>query len=225
MTPSVLKAQLAVFIRGGKAEALRDYLLTLRTTDFRLAGTVLADKTLWEMLKTENAVADFWTFAAVLVAADSRAFLGTMLKAATALRLKAPTPAFAAACTTAIDYRKVLEALVPTAVTPTEVNALTQMFATEESVIEAVLFKVGTAPAYFVLFNLLKQHEDDAPYLRRFGIELIRKGDKRSFNLACIIKEYFGLPELPGTFSLSLQPYELSRLDTSYDTFLTIINR
>lgn len=225
MTPSVLKAQLAVFIRGGKSEALRDYLLTLRTADFRLAGTVLADKTLWEMLNTESAVADFWTFAAVLVAADSRAFLGTMLKAAIALRLNAPTPAFAVACTTAIDCRKVLEALVPTAATPMEVNALLQAFASEESVNEAVLFKVGTAPAYFVLFNLLKQHEDDAPYLRRFGIELIRKGDKRSFNLACIIKEYFGLPELPGTFSLSLQPYELSRLDTSYDTFLTIINR
>lgn len=218
MTPSVLKAQLAVIIRAGKAEALRDYLLTLRNADFRLAGTVLADKTLW-------GDADFWTFAAVLVAADSRAFLGTMLKAATALRLNVPPLAFAAVCTTVIDCRKVLEALLPTAAHPAEVNTLLQLFSVEASVMEAVLFKVGTAPAYFVLFNQLKQHEDDAAYLRRFGIELIRKGDKRSFNLACIIKEYFGLPELPGTFSLSLQPYELSRLDTSYDTFLTIINR
>lgn len=218
MTPSVLKTQLLVFIRAGKAEALRDYLLSLRNADFRLAGTVLADKTLWSD-------ADFWTFAAVLVSVDSRAFLGTMLKAATALRFNTPTPAFAAACTTAIDCRKVLEALLPTAVSPTEVNTLTQMFDNEELTHETILFKVGTAPAYFVLFNLLKQHEDDAAYLRRFGIELIRKGDKRSFNLACIIKEYFALPELPGTFSLSLQPYELSRLDTSYDTFLTIINR
>lgn len=218
MTNSVLKTQLLVFIRAGKAEAMRDYLLSLRNADFRLAGTVLTDKTLW----TD---ADFWTFAATLVATNSRAFLGTMLKAAAALGLTAPTKAFADACTTTIDCRKALESLLPHAVTPVEVNDLLQMFRLDDHLYEAILFVVGTAPAYFVLFNLLKQHEDDVPYLRRFGVELIRKGDKRSFNLACIIKEYFDLPELPGTFSLSLQPYELSRLDTSYDTFLTIINR
>lgn len=231
MTNSVLKAQLSVFIRAGKTEAMRDYLLSLRNADFRLAGMVLAEKTLW-------ADADFWAFATTLVSANSRAFLGTMLKAALAQSLTTPTKAFAEACSTAIDCRKALEALLPTAKTPTEVNTLLQMFhadmATAPSGVivsdstssrEPLLFKVGTAPAYFVLFNLLKQHDDDASYLRRYGVELIRKGDKRSFNLACIIKEYFALPELPGTFSLSLQPYELSRLDTSYETFLTIINR
>lgn len=228
MTSNVLKSQLLVFIRAGKAEAMRDYLLSLRNADFRLAGSVLTDKTLW-------ADADFWTFAATLVVTNSRAFLGTMLKAATALGLTAPTKAFADACSTAIDCRKVLEALLPAATNPGEVNALLQQFLAKETIVnatdasvpfsETILFKVGTAPAYFVLFNLLKLHEDDVAYLRRFGVELIRKGDKRSFNLACIIKEYFDLPELPGTFSLSLQPYELSRLDTSYDTFLTIINR
>lgn len=231
MTNSVLKAQLSVFIRAGKTEALRDYLMTLRNADFRLAGMVLADKDLWTN-------ADFWAFATTLVSTNSRAFLGTMLKAALLQGLTIPTKAFADACTTTIDCRKALEALLPKATSPTNVKTLLQMFredmssassdvATSSSTLsrEALLFKVGTAPAYFVLFNLLKQHEDDAAYLRRYGVELIRKGDKRSFNLACIIKEYFALPELPGTFSLSLQPYELSRLDTSYDTFLTIINR
>lgn len=218
MTQSVLKAQLAVFIRAGKTEALRDYLLTLRNADFRLSGTVLTDKTLW-------ADADFWDFATVLVAANSRAFLGTMLKAAIACSQVCPTTEFAAVCLTDIDKRKVLETLMPQTVTPTEINDLFVRFHVEDTIREMMLFKAGTAAAYFVLFNHLKQHEDDLAHLRRFGVELIRKGDKRSFNLACILKEYFGLPELPGTFSLSLQPYELSRLDTSFDTFLTIINR
>lgn len=218
MTPSVLKTQLHVFIRAGKAEALRDYLMTLRNADFRLAGVVLAEKALW-------ADADFWAFAAPLVAANSRAFLGTMLKAATSLGLTSPTEAFAEACTTDIDRRKALEALLPHAAEATALNALLEMFPLEDSMREALLFKVGTAPAYFVLFNLLKQHEDEAAYLRRYGIELIRKGDKASFNLACILKEYFDLPELPGTFSLSLPPYELSRLDTSYESFKRILQR
>lgn len=235
MTPSVLKAQLAVFIRAGKAEALRDYLLSLRNADFRLAGAVLTEKTLWDVARTEGDDSDFWTFAAVLVTANSRAFLGTMLKAAMALGLTTPSAAFAKACTTAVDCRKVLEALLPLAANPADVNALMLQFREDENIgdksghsvplTETLLFRVGTPPAYFVLFNLLKQHEDDAAYLRRFGVELIRKGDKRSFNLACIIKEYFALPELPGTFSLSLQPYELSRLDTNYDSFLSILNK
>lgn len=235
MTPSVLKAQLAVFIRKGKAEALRDYLLSLRNADFRLAGAVLAEKALWgESLQGADIAADFWKMAAVLVAANSRAFLGTMLKAAAALGLTTPTETFAEVCTTAVDCRKALEALLPYALDPAAVNALLLQFRAEETPeekagaaiwVETLLFKVGTAPAYFVLFNLLKQHEDDAAYLRRFGVELIRKGDKRSFNLASIVKEYFGLPALPGTFSLSLKPYELSRLDTNYSTFLTILNR
>lgn len=235
MTQSVLKDQLAVFIRAGKAEALRDYLLALRNADFRLAGAVLTEKTLWEVARTEQADTDFWTFAAVLVTANSRAFLGTMLKAAVTLGLTTPSAAFAQACTTDIDCRKVLEALLPLATSPEDINALMLQFRTEENrgnkpgnpvtLTETLLFKIGTPPAYFVLFNLLKQHEDDAAYLRRFGVELIRKGDKRSFNLACIIKEYFALAELPGTFSLSLKPYELSRLDTSYTTFLTILNK
>lgn len=218
MTPSVLKAQLSVFIKAGRAEALRDYLLTLRTADFRLAGIVLADPILWSD-------SDLWTFAATLVDANSRAFLGTMLKAAVSIGLLLPTAAFAEACTTAIDRRKVLEALLPQAEDAYTVNALLQMFPLENVARETVLFKVGTAPAYFALFNLLKHHEDQPLYLRRYGIELIRKGDKVSFNLACIIKEYFALPELPGTFSLSLPPYELSRLDTSYDSFKRILQR
>lgn len=218
MTNSVLKAQLAVHIRSGKAEALRDYLASLRSADFRLAGAVLADKSLWTGC-------DFWHFASVLVSANNRAYLGTMLKAAVAGKMFFPTEEFVASCTTAIDRRKVLEALLPHASTPADIQSLLQLFKTEDHQAEALLFVVGTVSSYFVLFNLLKQHEDDAPYLRRYGIELIRKGDKHSFNLACIIKEYFALPELPCTFSLALQPYELSRLDTSYDTFLTIINR
>lgn len=232
MTPSILKTQIAVFIRQEKAEALRDYLASLRNADFRLAGQILADKQLWDHLPedtedTENTEDTmFWHFAAVLVAANNRAYLGTMLKAATATKSLMPTVEFATTCTTDIDKKKVLEALLPTQKTPSDVNAMLQMFGFDSAAAtENILFKIGTSVCYFVLFNLLKQYEDRHDYLRRICIELIRKGDKYSFNLACIIKEYFGLAELPGTFSLSLQPYELSRLDANYDTFLSIIRK
>lgn len=226
MTPSILKTQIAVFIRQEKAESLRDYLASLRNADFRLAGQILADRQLWEHLPEATANTMFWHFAAVLVAANNRAYLGTMLKAATATKSLMPTVEFATTCTTDIDKKKVLEALLPTQKTPSDVNAMLQMFGFDSAAAtENILFKIGTPACYFVLFNLLKQYEDRHDYLRRICIELIRKGDKYSFNLACIIKEYFGLAELPGTFSLSLQPYELSRLDANYDTFLSIIRK
>lgn len=226
MTPSILKTQIAVFIRQEKAESLRDYLASLRNADFRLAGQILADRQLWEHLPEATANTMFWHFAAVLVAANNRAYLGTMLKAATATKSLMPTVEFATTCTTDIDKKKVLEALLPTQNTPSDVNAMLQMFGFDSAAAtENILFKIGTPVCYFILFNLLKQYEDRHDYLRRICIELIRKGDKYSFNLACIIKEYFGLAELPGTFSLSLQPYELSRLDANYDTFLSIIRK
>ena len=226
MTPSILKTQIAVFIRQEKAESLRDYLASLRNADFRLAGQILADRQLWEHLPEATANTMFWHYAAVLVAANNRAYLGTMLKAATATKSLMPTVEFAATCTTDIDKKKVLEALLPTQKTPSDVNAMLQMFGFDSAAAtENILFKIGTPVCYFVLFNLLKQYEDRHDYLRRICIELIRKCDKYSFNLACIIKEYFGLAELPGTFSLSLQPYELSRLDANYDTFLSIIRK
>jgi hypothetical protein len=48
---------------------------------------------------------------------------------------------------------------------------------------------------------------------------LMKRGDALSFNLASLMKEYFGLEEMKGTFSLRLKPFELARLETSYRAF------
>jgi hypothetical protein len=47
----------------------------------------------------------------------------------------------------------------------------------------------------------------------------MKRGDGLSFNLASLIKAYFGLDELKGTFSLRLKPYELARIESSYKAF------
>ena len=54
---------------------------------------------------------------------------------------------------------------------------------------------------------------------------LMKKGDSRSFNLACILKQYFGLADISGQFSLRIQDYELSRLDQGYDYFVKMMNK
>ena len=88
-----------------------------------------------------------------------------------------------------------------------------------------VLLKASTTASYFLLFKQLKEMDAEPAYLRRIAVELIRKGDKCSFNFAAILQRYFDLGNLPGTFSLQMPPYELSRLDQSFDHFLKILLR
>lgn len=220
MIISALRIHLSAAVHGGSPETLLQTLKALRTADFRQSGNVLADPAFWQGI-------DFWTFATALVQADSRAYLGTMLKAAVRVGQGTATDAFAEACTTIIDRRKALDALLPLAETPEEVTDLLTRFratsADPDLQPEPLLLRCVTPAASFVLFQHLRAIEDSPDLLRRYGVALIRRGDRLAFNLASILQAYFDLAPLPGTFSLHLEPFEFSRLDTSYDTFHKII--
>ena len=85
------------------------------------------------------------------------------------------------------------------------------------------LLPVSTMPARFLLFNSLHFIDHDQPQLVRIATFLVKQGDGLSFNLASLMKTYFGLPRPLGTFSLSLQPYELARIAGSYDVFFRVM--
>ena len=81
------------------------------------------------------------------------------------------------------------------------------------------LLSAGTLPCYYELFQQLKKVEHDTKLLRTYSVQLMQRGDNLSYNMASILQSYFALGELPGTFSLRLRDYELSRLDGSYELF------
>jgi len=228
---AALRTRLSSHLALCRFDALRDHLLALRNAEFRAASVVLAEANFWSSLSDEA----FWSAFRTLCRADSRAFLGTLLKAAVGRRkrggLQWTAPDFLGFCredATAIDRRKMLEALLPLASTPEEAESLlAELWHREdgEKVRAAQLFRAATSPTYFLLFKTLRHFEDDKNYLRRVALELMRRGDKAAFNLAGMLREYFALGELPGTFALQLPPYELSRLDSRYDAFLKILNR
>jgi hypothetical protein len=228
---AALRTRLSSHLALCRFDALRDHLLALRNAEFRAASVVLAEANFWTSLSDEA----FWSAFRTLCRADSRAFLGTLLKAAVGRRkrggLQWTAPDFLGFCredATAIDRRKMLEALLPLASTPEEAESLLgELWHREdgEKVRAAQLFRAATPPTYFLLFKTLRHFEDDKNYLRRVALELMRRGDKAAFNLAGMLREYFALGELPGTFALQLPPYELSRLDSRYDAFLKILNR
>ena len=228
---AALRTRLSSHLALCRFDALRDHLLALRNAEFRAASVVLAEANFWTSLSDEA----FWSAFRTLCRADSRAFLGTLLKAAVGRRkhggLQWTAPDFLGFCredATAIDRRKMLEALLPLASTPEEAESLLgELWHREEGekVRAAQLFRAATSATYFLLFKTLRHFEDDKNYLRRVALELMRRGDKAAFNLAGMLREYFALGELPGTFALQLPPYELSRLDSRYDAFLKILNR
>lgn len=228
---AALRTRLSSHLSMGNFEALRDHLAALRTAEFRAAGVVLAEANFWSPLTDEA----FWAAFRTLCRADSRAFLGTLLKAAVGRRKRAGLhfggAHFSTFCreeATTIDRRKMLEAFLPLAVEPAEAESLLEMLwqrADGEKVRVAQLFRAATPATYFLLFKALRHFDDDKLYLRRVALELMRRGDKQAFYLAGMLREYFALGELPGTFALQLPPYELSRLDSRYDAFLKILNR
>ena len=122
-----LRSQISAFVSARQAEALRDYLRTLRNSDFRAAGIVMSEAKCWEQLDE----AEFWHFFLILNVDNARAYLGTLLKA-TVARHKVQSLTFegeyfgrfATETATDIDRRKALEALLPLLSAPEAVEQM-----------------------------------------------------------------------------------------------------
>lgn len=222
-----LKQKLQVFLQTRNAVGLASALTMLSVADFRVAGTLLADDLLLQLSSDE-----YWTFFLTVVPTNSKAYLGTFLKAARKLYAKqqlklqeAPLKEFAEVATV-IDKRKLLEALLPIVCRVDEAMLLIRIFSSWQ--IESAgsyLLNAHTPVTYYLLFQLLKMADSRPDILRHYVILLIRKGGNLSFNLASIICHYFDLQDVPGRFSLSLQPYELGRLDQGFQSFEAMLKR
>ena len=62
--------------------------------------------------------------------------------------------------------------------------------------------------------------------LSAYGVDVsrvVRKGDRLSFNMAAIVRQYFDITSIPGTFSLNLPPYAQGRMERSPENFLKVL--
>ncbi len=120
---------------------------------------------------------------------------------------------------------KVVRMAVPLLATDRQILSLFRLFGfTDEKGTVAVLVKETSPHAYYALFETLKQVPDDRQLQRAACLAVMRKSDDLSFNMASILKSYFGLDDIRSTFSLRIEPYELSFIDRSYDNFLRVLN-
>ena len=209
---------------------LLDHFKAMSHGQFRMASTALADSALLsENCSEEN----YWKVFAGIVPTNPKAFLGTFLKAAVRryeegglhISLSPELQSFAAQASP-IDKRKVMDAFLPKVKTSEEVDVLLRLFVTGEPKDRVnALLKVDTAVACYCLFRELRQQEGEDALIHQTALSLMRRQTKHGYNLASMIQAYFGLAPLPGSFSLRLNPYELSQLERSEEEFMKILKR
>ena len=213
-------------------QQLLAYLAEMSNAQFRNASRVLGERLLPSV---GNDV--FWQNFSTLFLSDRKAYLGTLLKALV-LRLSPRgaevttsgleesgiwEPEFVSVCAelTDTDRKKVLLALLPLFASPSDAERLLlQCGLNEGSAWIPFLLQVQSRPCYFLLLKALRYVEHDKPLLIRTCHFLMKRGDGLSFSMASLLRLSFGLEEVRGTFSLSLEPYQLARIEQSYDAFL-----
>ena len=222
-------------------EALVTYLDSLSHSQFRTAGYLIGER-----LLTNLSAESFWEVVKCLILWQPKAFTVMMAKAA-AIRLQDGTltihdDGFVRLATAlqgeshAIDRQKLLMQWLPYINEPTSIEELFSILGVDNPRRRTdFLLRTNTIAAAFVLLRTLRFEEHDREYLTSVCRQLIHRAstlshstghaDSLSFNLASLLCSYFDLPDIRGSFSLALHPYELSRLDTDFDTFRHLITK
>ncbi len=221
----VLRSKMLAYTNRNDFDGLAQMLRTLSVSEFRTAGFLLAEDVL-PTLSNES----FWQAFNTIVPDNTKAYLGTFLKAAVVLYRKGALTVsaevlqdFAQTCS-AIDERKTLEAFVPYLRTSDEISQLLKLFThcTDEAK-RLILVKAQTLRAFHALFLALRTL--DEAEIEQTANALLRNNDELSFRMVAMLRAYFGLTHVKGSFALALEDYELSNLELGYDSFAKTLTK
>ena len=216
-----IELKLLPSVATGDAEELLSLLDSFSRSEQRTAGYMLGERMLTDV-QTDL----YWQLTSALVRHDSRAYLITLMKTFL-VRLSRGTASLSdqsfarlASEFNAIEQQKVALLLLPELRTPQMVEELFTVMGIAKGREQMVyLVRIDTLPCLFLLLRSLRYIEHDRTEVLKVARQLMKRGTGTSFNLASIIKVAFGLDELSGTFSLRLQPYQIARLEQSYEAF------
>jgi hypothetical protein len=227
----LLLQRLRALFEAGDWEALKSYLTGLSNAHFRTAGYLIGERL---MPQTSEDV--FWEVMRELILWQPKAFTVTLGKAAQ-LRLQQGSLSFndtgfkqlseaLATPKRTLDRQKLLLLWLPVISDPQKMESLLQDFGIDQPRRQVeFLLRTDNLAASFLLLRALRFEEHDREYLTTVCRQVMRRGDSLSFNLASLLRTYFDLPDIRGTFSLTLQHYELSRLDTDFEVFKRIVTK
>ena len=225
---SVLFKKLSLLVEQKDYVGLTAFLDDLSNSQYRTAGYVLGER-IGVSLQPDS----FWKLFIVLVRYDSKAFLVTMLKSFIegmeqgrfSLYDQGFNDAAMELKSSPIDAQKTVQTLIPVLEQVQSVRHLFTVLGYDEmSSWIPFLLKSFNKVTAFILLQSLHYVEQDRAFLLRVGYFIISRGDSFTFNVASLIKSIYGLEELKGTFSLRLQPFELSRIEKSYEAFCSVVD-
>ena len=208
-------------LRDADSDGLVRLLSSFSRSEQRTAGYMLGER-----LLLDSPAELYWQMTEALVRYDSKAYLITLMKTFL-LRLRQGTASLSdvpfgrlAAGFNEVERQKVALLLLPEFEQPKQVEHLFQLLGLAKGREQLVyLIRVDTLPCLFLLLRSLRYVEHDRAEVLKVARQLMKRGSGSSFNLASIVKVAFGLDELSGTFSLRLQPYQIARLEQSYEAF------
>lgn len=119
--------------------------------------------------------------------------------------------------------KSLLNMSVPLMVTEEQIEGLFNAFDIDVRERIAILLKTDTPLTYFVLFKNLKLLQDNKVLMKKCCLFINNKNTDLAKNMACIVKEYFGIHEATGVKSLNIEQYELNYIDRDRDTFINVL--
>ncbi len=201
-------------------EELYRILDSLTHSEFRRAEVALRNDILPNLSQEA-----FWQTYAQLLAYRPQSFI-TCILALPAIMKREPLnldTVQARAVTSMVSplhARKIISMLLPSLTTPEQIAQFFLHFRfNDEREQVRTLIQTDTPAARFMLFKTLKHIPEKRNLALNCCRHFIRKGNDQALNMASILKAYFGLHEITVVLPLNIQPYELSYLDTNYDTF------
>lgn len=217
----VLEQKMLPAVQNGDAEGLVQLLGSFSRSEQRTAGYMLGERLLLDCPKDL-----YWKMTEALVRHESKAWLITLMKTFL-MRLKNGSASLSdksftelAAGFNEIERQKVALLILPELDSPKLIEKLFSVLGIAKGREQMVyLVRIDTLPCLFLLLRSLRYIEHDHEEVLKVARQLMKRGTGASFNLASIIKIAFGLDEFRGTFSLRLQPYQIARLEQSYDAF------
>lgn len=216
-----IEQKLLVPLQAESTKELVTLLDSFSRSEQRTAGYMLGERLLLDCPSEL-----YWKVTEALVCYDSRAYLITLMKTflvrwerGTSSLSDAPFAQLAASFNE-VERQKVALLLMPAMQRPEHLEHLFSVLGIPKGREQMVyLVRIDTLPCLFLLLRSLRYIEHDRAEVLKVARQLMKRGTGASFNLASIVKVAFGLDELTGTFSLRLQPYQIDRLEQSYEAF------
>lgn len=225
MAATPQNVHLSTAVRQQDWHTLDTLLTRLTNTEFRKAERMLREEVLPTLSND-----DFWLAYLHLIIYKRQAFLSGIRAAShlaqeRTLRFDTPSAQQVAATLDEPQALKVIDMALPLMQNQSQITGLFRLFhIDDERRRVALLIRIDTPLAYYMLFRALSHIPDNRPLALRCYRYILRRHNDRAYNMASILRTYFGLHEAQEQLSLNIEPYELSYLDRNYERFCYVLD-